>query len=64
MSPALTRTEIIATSGAPPEAVESLYRDNKCLEPDNVALAVEYALAAPATVNVTNYLKHLWNYQS
>lgn len=59
MSPALTRTEIIATSGAPPEAVESLYRDNKCLEADNVALAVEYALAAPATVNVKNYLKHL-----
>lgn len=51
----MTRTEIIATSGAPPDVVEALYRDNKCLEPDDVALAVEYALSAPATVNVTQY---------
>jgi len=54
VSPALTKTDIIATSGSSPEEVEALFKNSKSLDPDNVALAVEYALSAPPTVNVSS----------
>ncbi|CAB3388627.1 Hypothetical predicted protein [Cloeon dipterum] len=52
VSPALTKTDIMVAGGTPQQVADSVFEQNKSLDPDNVALAVEYTLSAPSHVNI------------
>ncbi|KAF4531857.1 hypothetical protein B566_EDAN000885 [Ephemera danica] len=52
VSPALVKTEIMIASGATQEQSDEFYKNTPSLDPINVVEAIEYALGAPASVDV------------
>jgi NADP-dependent 3-hydroxy acid dehydrogenase YdfG len=50
----MVKTDLAVASGVSAERAEQLYSENPCMDPEDIADAVIYALGAPGHVQVLN----------